>query len=220
MGPNPFIKNSDTRIYSNDMVKYPSYLSQLVSFLKRLPGIGFKTAEKLAFELLSWDEEQLKALGNVFYETAAARSFCSQCFCLKESSLTQCDFCSSTRDTSTLCIVASQKDVFFLERSKVFKGRYYTLGSLLSPMTGQHIPPQRVAALKHYIQVLSPKEIILALDATLEGDATALFLKQELEGASFSGSISRLALGLPVGLSFDYVDVSTLSRAFSGRSLY
>ncbi|WP_201456884.1 recombination mediator RecR [Chlamydia sp. 17-3921] len=202
------------------MVKYPHYLSKLISFLRKLPGIGFKTAEKLAFELLSWDDEKLKALGNVFHETQTTRSHCSQCFCLKESSLTDCDFCSQERDASILCVVAAQKDVFFLERSHIFKGHYHVLGSLFSPITGKHVDIQRISILKQRIEILSPKEIILALDATLEGDATALFLKQELEALSFKGTISRLALGLPVGLSFDYIDTGTLARAFSGRSLY
>ncbi|SPN73443.1 Recombination protein RecR,recombination protein RecR,Recombinational DNA repair protein (RecF pathway),recombination protein RecR,Toprim domain [Chlamydia serpentis] len=200
------------------MIKYPDYLSKLIFFLRKLPGIGFKTAEKLAFDLLSWDSEQLKILGDAFHDVAHDRSYCSSCFTLKESTETSCHFCTKERDNGSLCIVASPKDVFFLERSKVFKGRYYVLGSLLSPITGKQIENQRLLLLKAQIESLCPKEIILAIDATLEGDATALFLKQELE--HFSISISRLALGMPIGLSFDYIDSGTLARAFSGRHSY
>ncbi|BAE81296.1 recombination and repair [Chlamydia felis Fe/C-56] len=200
------------------MLKYPDYLSKLISFLRKLPGIGFKTAEKLAFELLDWEQDQLEALGKAFSELSIARSHCPCCFCLKNFPESQCEFCQNNRDTSTLCIVASPKDIFSLERSQVFKGHYYVLGTLLSPLTGKHIEEERMRLLKQRIEFLNPKEIILALDATLEGDATALFLKQEL--AYSLASISRLALGLPIGLSFDYIDSGTLARAFSGRNPY
>ncbi|ANH79041.1 recombination mediator RecR [Candidatus Chlamydia sanziniae] len=200
------------------MIKYPDYLSKLIFFLRKLPGIGFKTAEKLAFELITWEKEQLEALGQAFEEISIVRSNCSQCFSLKEAPEADCHFCTKERDPSSLCVVASQKDVFFLERSKIFNGHYYVLGSLLSPITGKHIDTQRLFLLKQRIETLSSKEIILALDATLEGDATALFLKQEL--VTLPIFISRLALGLPVGLSFDYIDSGTLARAFSGRHPY
>ncbi|AAP05227.1 recombination mediator RecR [Chlamydia caviae] len=200
------------------MLKYPDYLSKLISLLRKLPGIGFKTAEKLAFELLDWDQDQLEAMGQAFSEVSAARSHCSTCFCLKNLPESNCEFCQNNRDTSTLCIVATPKDIFSLERSQIFKGHYYVLGTLLSPITGKHIDVERIGLLKQRIEFLKPQEIILALDATLEGDATALFLKQEL--AFSSASISRLALGLPIGLSFDYVDSGTLARAFSGRNPY
>ncbi|WP_348664029.1 recombination mediator RecR [Chlamydia vaughanii] len=200
------------------MLKYPDYLSKLISFLRKLPGIGFKTAEKLAFELLEWDQDQLEAMGQAFSEVSAARSHCSTCFCLKNLPESACDFCQEGRDTATLCILATPKDVFAFERSQIFKGHYYVLGTLLSPISGKHIDSERMNLLKQRIEILKPKEIILALDATLEGDATALFLKQEL--ASASVSISRLALGLPIGLSFDYIDSGTLARAFSGRNPY
>ncbi|SYX08966.1 Recombination protein RecR,recombination protein RecR,Recombinational DNA repair protein (RecF pathway),recombination protein RecR,Toprim domain [Chlamydia poikilotherma] len=200
------------------MLKYPDYLSKLISFLRKLPGIGFKTAEKLAFELLDWDQDQLEAMSQAFYEVSSARSHCSTCFSLKNFPDSNCEFCQTNRDTSKLCIVATPKDIFSLERSQIFKGHYYVLGALLSPITGKSIDKARMNLLKQRIEFLKPKEIIIALDATLEGDATALFLKQEL--ADFSVSISRLALGLPIGLSFDYIDSGTLARAFSGRNPY
>lgn len=200
------------------MTKYPSYVAKLISFLRKLPGVGFKTAEKLAFELLEWDGEQLEAIGQAFTEISTARCHCPTCFCLKNFPDSPCDFCDSSRDSTKLCILATPKDVFSFERSQVFHGHYYILGTLLSPITGKHIHEERLQLLKHRVQTLKPKEIIIALDATLEGDATALFLKQELASADIS--ISRLALGLPIGLSFDYIDSNTLARAFSGRNPY
>ncbi|ANG66506.1 recombination mediator RecR [Chlamydia gallinacea] len=200
------------------MVKYPSYISKLISLLRKLPGVGFKTAEKLAFELLEWNEEQLQGIGQAFMEIASSRCHCPTCFCLKNLPESPCDFCQESRDPTILCILATPKDVFSFERSRVFRGHYFILGTLLSPITGKHIQDERLQLLKQRIQTLKPKEIIIALDATLEGDATALFLKQEL--ISVDISISRLALGLPIGLSFDYIDPNTLARAFSGRSPY
>lgn len=200
------------------MLKYPDYLSKLISLLRKLPGISFKTAEKLAFELLEWDQEQLESISQTLLQIATTRSHCPTCFCLKEHTESPCVLCHANRDTSSLCVLATSKDVFAFERSRIFQGHYYVLGSLISPITGQHIHPDRMHSLKQRIESLQPKEIVLALDATLEGDATALYLKQEL--SSFSIPISRLALGLPIGLSFDYIDSGTLARAFSGRNPY
>ncbi|MBQ8499040.1 recombination mediator RecR [Chlamydia sp.] len=200
------------------MLKYPDYISRLISLLKKLPGIGLKSAEKITFELLEWDPQQVEAIGLALQEFSTAHAACSNCFCLKDNPDSACSFCSKDRDSSLLCIVATPKDVFSFEKSKIFKGHYFVLGNLLSPITGKRLSPEKLKALKQKIEVLSPKEIIVALDATLEGDATALFLKQEFSNLPIK--ISRLALGMPVGLSFDFVDVSTLSRAFSGRNCF
>lgn len=200
------------------MLQYPGYLAKLISFLRKLPGIGFKSAEKIAFELLSLPDQEIQKISETFQALAQDRSYCETCFHLKNSTESPCAICDTNRSCDCLCIVATVKDVFSLERSKVFKGRYFVLGSLFSPIHDIHINPQRIVALKQQIAKIQPKEIIIALDATLEGDATALFLKQELSSPHVS--ISRLALGLPMGVSFEYVDSGTLSRAFSGRSVY
>ena len=198
------------------MLKYPDYIAKLISFLKKLPGIGFKSAEKIAFELLDWDPAQVEAMGLAIQEFSTSHTTCPDCFCLKANKTTPCDFCSESRDSSSLCIVATPKDVFSFERSKIFKGHYFVLGNLLSPITGKHLSLEKLAILKQRIEDFSPQEIIIALDATLEGDATALFLKQEFSHLPIK--ISRLALGMPVGLSFDFVDTNTLAKAFAGRN--
>ncbi|AHH22900.1 recombination protein RecR [Chlamydia muridarum str. Nigg] len=200
------------------MLKYPDYISKLISFLKKLPGIGFKSAEKIAFELLEWDPSQVEAMGLAMQEFSASHATCPDCFCLKTSKTSSCDFCSESRDSSFLCIVATPKDVFSFEKSKIFKGRYFVLGNLLSPITGKHLSLEKLNILKQRIEDFAPKEMIIALDATLEGDATALFLKQEFSHLPIK--ISRLALGMPVGLSFDFIDSNTLARAFSGRNCF
>lgn len=200
------------------MLKYPDYISKLISFLKKLPGIGFKSAEKITFELLEWDPSQIEAMAQALQEFSTSHATCSNCFCLKISQTSPCNFCSESRDSSSLCIVATPKDVFALEKSKIFKGHYFVLGNLLSPITGKHLSLEKLAILKQRIEACSPKEMIIALDATLEGDATALFLKQEFSYLPIK--ISRLALGMPVGLSFDFVDANTLARAFSGRNCF
>lgn len=199
------------------MLKYPEYLSELISFLRKMPNIGFKTAEKIAFELLDWSENDLQTFAQSIQSIFKKKSYCSSCFHLKNDDSAPCSFCDTERN-SDLCIVATIKDVFSLERSKVFKGHYFVLGSLLSPIAGNNIDPERLQTLKQQIYKLQPKEIILALDATLEGDATALFLKKEL--INNKSVISRLALGIPMGVSFEYVDAGTLNRAFSGRYVY
>ncbi|WP_213357741.1 recombination mediator RecR [Chlamydiifrater phoenicopteri] len=200
------------------MIKYPQYLFRLISALKRLPGIGYKTAEKLAFEMLLWPEEKLKEVSSAIQDVSEAVSFCSECFCLKDVH-DACSFCSDPdRESEKLCVVASCKDVFLLEKAKVFRGDYHVLGSLLSPITGKKPELVRMQMLKERIQKRRYKEIIISLDATLEGDTTAMFIKEEL--LEYDVAISRLALGIPMGLSFDYVDSGTLARAFSGRNSY
>ncbi|WP_213318386.1 recombination mediator RecR [Chlamydiifrater volucris] len=200
------------------MIKYPEYLFRLISALKRLPGVGYKTAEKLAFEMLLWPESKLQEISSAIHDVSESVSFCSECFCLKEAS-EDCSFCTdSDRESEKLCVVASCKDVFLLEKAKVFRGNYHVLGSLLSPITGKKPELIRVQMLKERIQKKNYKEVIISFDATLEGDTTAMFIKEELMECGVV--ISRLALGIPMGLSFDYVDSGTLARAFSGRNSY
>lgn len=115
----------------------------------------------------------------------------------------------------SICVIASPRDAFAIEETREFNGLYHVLGGVLSPMEGFHPEKLTIGILKDRIAQLQIKEVIIALDSTLEGDATALYLKREL--APFSVQVSRLAFGLPMGSSLDYVDGGTLARAFSGR---
>jgi len=195
-------------------MRYPDHLSKIIQVLKRLPGVGNKSAERFAFHLLTWPEEQLKELGAVVASAKEQLKHCSSCGCLMDSA--GCLFClSPKRNPNILCVLASPKDVFSIEETHSYDGLYHVLGGLLSPL--ERMGPEHLSLdmLKERLVHHQVKEVVIALDSTLEGDATALFLKQELE--NYPLQISRLAFGLPMGSSLDYVDGGTLARALSGR---
>lgn len=185
--------------------------------LKRLPGVGNKSAERFAFHLLNWPEEQLSELGTIVSATKKELQQCQDCGCLMDRE--GCYFCrSSQRDSNVMCIIASPRDVFAIEETQEYSGLYHVLNGLLSPLDRRGPEHLSLPKLKKRLASLQVKEIVIALDSTLEGDATALFLKQEL--AYSHVHISRLAFGLPMGSSLDYVDGGTLARALAGRSQF
>lgn len=196
---------------------YPDHLNKLIQVLKKLPGVGQKSAERFAFQLLTWNRHQLDEMARVIQAIPDKLIPCPDCGCLQDNQT--CRFCDLTkRQAETLCILASPRDVFSLEETREYKGLYHVLGALLSPLDQKGPEHLAVERLKERIQSLNVKEVIIALDSTLEGDATALYLKQEL--GDLPVKISRLAFGLPMGSSFDYVDGGTLARAFSGRNQF
>jgi recombination protein RecR len=199
------------------MKKYPTHLIKLIDVLKRLPGVGNKSAERFAFDLIDWPQSHLKEMAAVLDSLRDHLDHCQECGCLvgKEG----CPFCNlDKRDPKLLCIVAYPKDVFALEDTHEYRGVYHVLGNLLSPLEGKGPEQLRLSQLRQRIADLQVKEVVIALDSTLEGDATALYLKKELENSQLS--ISRLAFGLPMGSSLDYVDGGTLARAFAGRARF
>lgn len=197
------------------MLKYPKDLLSLIAHLKKLPGVGKKTAERYAFHLLGWKEEDLKAFSNRLGTLKAQIQSCSECGCLMEG--VQCLFCDDNRrNRSILCMIASPRDVYAIEETGNFRGLYHVLGALLSPLDGKTLDCLNLPLIDHRVEQLGVKEVILALDSTLEGDATSLYLKEHLQK---SGAIvTRLALGLPLGSSLDFVDEGTLSQALLGRT--
>jgi recombination protein RecR len=196
------------------MSKYPSDLLTLIAYLKKLPGIGTKTAERFAFQLLTWPQGQLQNFSEHLATIKEKIKSCPECGCLTDS-LT-CSFCDKERrDCTSLCIIASAKDVYAFEETRTFRGLYHVIGGLLSPLDDRSIECLQLPQLKKRLENLPIKEVILALDSTLEGDATALYLKEHL--STLGLSVSRLAFGLPMGSSLDYIDGSTLARALSGR---
>jgi recombination protein RecR len=198
-------------------MRYPHHLLKLIEVLKRLPGVGNKSAERFAFHLLTWPEEQLRELGRVLSTTKEQLKQCTVCGCLMGDE--GCSFCDlSRRDISVLCVIASPRDVFSIEETHEYHGLYHVLGGVLSPLEQRGPEHLSLYKLKDRLTNLPVKEIVVALDSTLEGDATALFLKQEL--ADYPVQISRLAFGLPMGSALDYVDGGTLARAFAGRGQY
>jgi recombination protein RecR len=193
---------------------YPAHLQKLIEVLKQLPGVGAKSAERYAFQMLSWSESQLSEMGRTISQVRHNIKSCEVCGCLTEA--THCLFCtSSNRSPHLICIIASPRDAFAIDRTNEYRGHYHVLGGLLSPLDGQGPEALELEKLVHRIEQQQVTEVVIALDATLEGDATALFLKQILQ--PFQIEVSRLAFGLPMGSSLDYVDGDTLGRAFSGR---
>lgn len=200
------------------MSKYPSHLLKLIDTLKKLPGVGSKSAERFAFHMLNWNEEQLNEMGEIIKSVPELLQYCDECGCLAESRQ-ECLFCSPSRTmTQTICIIASPRDAFAVEETREYKGLYHVLGGTLSPMDGFGPEKLQLNKLKNRIRAKQISEVIIALDSTVEGDATSLYLKQELE--SLQIQVSRLAFGLPMGSSLDYVDGGTLARAFMGRGRF
>lgn len=199
------------------MAKYPISLQNLIHLLKKLPGVGAKTAERYAFRFLDWKEDDLQLLSHHLAALKKEVLLCPVCGCLTSS--TECEFCDlSKRDTSTICVVASPKDIYAIEETKAFRGLYHVLGGLISPLDGKLPHHLSFDSLKERICQLVVQEVVIALDSTLEGDATSLYLKEHL--SSLPIRISRLAFGLPMGHPFEYADGGTLSRALSGRQQF
>jgi recombination protein RecR len=198
-------------------MQLPSSLQTLIATLRRLPGVGQRTAERYAFQLLEWPLEQQQQLAQAVSQLHTSIQHCTACGCFSEHPL--CPICSSTqRNRAVLCVVGQARDVFAFEQTRAFDGLYHVLGGLLSPMERRGPDSIGIDRLKERIGLLQVTEVILALDTTLEGDATALFLKRELELVGCQ--VSRLAFGLPMGSALEYVDGGTLSRALAGRQQF
>ncbi len=199
----------------SSLMRYPKHLLKVIESLKKLPGVGTKSAERFAFQLISWDSAQLLEIADVFKEIPYKIKSCNECGCLK--GVDDCGFCGpDRRNPSIICVIASARDAFAIDDTGEYKGLFHVLGNLLSPMDGIGPDQINLTKLKNRIQENSIQELVIALDSTLEGDATSLYIKQELETLPIK--ISRLAFGLPMGSSLDYVDGGTLARAFMGRN--
>lgn len=195
-------------------MKYPSELMTLISFLRKLPGIGFKTAERFAFTLLEWKEGDLKNFSSHLATLKEKIRHCPTCYAMIDTPA--CPFCQNPkRNQDLICILSSAKDVFSIEETKVYSGLYHVIDSLLSPLDGKGTESLRLQELKERIERLNVQEVIIALDSTLEGDATSLYLKEEL--SPLVPKISRIAFGLPLGSCLDFVDGGTLARALLAK---
>jgi recombination protein RecR len=195
--------------------KFPEDLLALVAHLKKLPGVGTRTAERFAFEFLNWEPSTLKTLAETLQNLHEKVPPCPTCGCLADRGI--CRFCLN-RDTSSLCILASARDAYAVEETGNYRGLYHVIEHLLSPLDGRHANTLRLDRIEKRIEQHAITEVIIAFDSTLEGDTTALYLKNHLARTNLS--ISRLAFGLPVGSSLEYIDGGTLARALSGRQIY
>lgn len=199
------------------IMRYPAHLLTLITLLKRLPGVGNKSAERFAFQLLDWKSEHLHEIADAIKWIPQKLQHCRECGCLIGEG--RCPFCSETRlNSRALCVIASARDVFSIEETGEYRGLYHVLGGLLSPMEGISPEHLELDKLKKRVLSLNIQEVVIAIDSTLEGDATALYIKRDLESTGVA--ISRLAFGLPMGSSLDYVDGGTLARALSARAKF
>jgi recombination protein RecR len=194
----------------------PESIQNLVTALERLPGIGPKSASRLAFFLLRASDEVAQDLSVALANLKANTAFCSECFNITDAGRERCEVCESTkRDSSLICVVEEALDVLALERTGGFHGKYHVLQGVLSPIEG--IGPDDLKIKQLVARVISGgvKEIILATNPSMEGDATAQYLQTQLK--NFDVHVTRLARGLPVGGDLEYADQNTLLRALSGR---
>lgn len=189
-------------------------VSKLIDEFSKLPGIGRKTAQRLAFHVLSLREDQAFGLANAIVDAKRKTRFCSTCFNITD--VDPCIFCSNEkRDQSTICVVESSKDVIAIEKTREYKGLYHVLHGAISPMDG--IGPDDIK-LKELIQRLSNteiKEIIVATNPTIEGEATAMYISRIVSPLGIT--VSRIAHGIPIGGDLEYADEVTLSKSLEGR---
>jgi len=192
----------------------PDPLNRLVAQLAKLPGIGEKTAQRLAFHILRAPGEYAVDLAQSIREVKEKVHLCTRCFALTDSEL--CNFCRDTRrDERLLCVVESFADLMALERTREFKGRYHVLHGVLSPLEGIGPDQLRIKELLERLGDGKAEEIILATNPDVEGEATALYLTRLLKPMGLR--LSRIAQGLPMGGDMEYADQATLAKALSAR---
>ncbi len=199
----------------------PAPIQRLVSELGKLPGIGNRTAQRLAFHLLRVEADEANALADAIREVKEKIGLCEVCFNLADGP--RCRICSDTRrDGSLICVVEEPGDVIPVERTHEFSGRYHVLGGALSPIDG--VDPDDLKIAQLYARVVTPvadepavREVVLATNPTTTGEATALHIADGLRERAPGLIVTRLASGLPVGSDLEYADEVTLGRALAGR---
>ena len=191
-------------------------LQRLVTELAKLPGIGQRTAQRLAFHILRADPEDAFALAAAIREVKERIGLCEICFNLAEGP--RCTICSDERrDASVICVVEEAGDVIPMERTHEFRGRYHVLGGALSPIDGVEPEDLKIAQLYARVQSGDVTEVVLATNSTTTGEATALHVADGLRSRTPDVTVTRLASGLPVGGDLEYADEVTLGRALAGR---
>ncbi len=193
---------------------YEGAIQDLIDELGRLPGVGPKSAQRIAFHILSADPADVTRLANSLRKVKELVRFCTTCFNVAESE--QCRVCRDTRRTNeVLCVVEEPKDVVAIERTGEFRGRYHVLGGAINPLEGIGPDNLRIRELLQRLGTGEVRELILATDPNTEGEATATYLALMVKPMGIA--VTRLASGLPVGGDLEYADEITLGRAFEGR---
>jgi len=196
------------------MESYTRSMSNLIQALRRMPGLGPKSAERIAFHILRLPQKEAKALAYSILKVKEKIRFCSRCGNLSEEDL--CNICKgSNRDNSIICVVEQPNDILAIEKTFVFKGLYHVLGGALSPLDGIEPSNLRIKELLERLKKERVKEVIIATDSDSEGETTALYLANQLKGRQ--AKVTRIAFGLPAGTNLEYADEVTLSNAIEGR---
>ncbi len=196
------------------MAELPPPIQVLKAALGRLPGIGPRSAERLALHVVQSDAGWVKDLSAALVSAKERIEFCQQCGALTEAQ--PCELCEDPRrDSSVLCVVERPVDVISLEKSNAFRGRYHVLGGQISPLNGIGPEDLRIAELEKRVESPEITELVIALGSDVEGDATSYYLAERFQGHSIK--ITRLAHGLPVGGGLEFADELTIGRALEGR---
>ena len=195
------------------MLHFSKSLTRLLGELKKLPGVGEKTALRLAFHLLK-SPTNVSALAESLAEVNVRVRFCSICFGITEDD--PCSVCTGDRDGSLICVVEEPQDMLAIERSQAFRGRCHVLQGALSPLSGVTPAQLKIAELVRRLEPGGVREVVLATNFSVEGEATALYLTRLLKPLGIR--VTRLAHGIPTGHDLEYVDATTMQRAVEGRS--
>ena len=201
-----------------EVKSYPEALQRIIAYFSHLPGIGGRTAERLALSLMSWRESDLDGFGGQIASLKKDVGFCPVCGYLTNGG-ELCRFCrSEERERSIICVVEQVTQVHTIESSGSFKGLYHVLGGKISPMKGRGPSDLRIAELRERLEGGDVKELLIALSPDVEGEATAHYLAQEFSGMGVS--LSRIAAGVPVGTDLSFADAATLASAIAGRRMF
>ncbi|MCI8348992.1 MAG: recombination protein RecR [Firmicutes bacterium] len=196
------------------MKQYPRPLAKLINELSKLPGIGYKSAQRLAFHILSLEDNEAKGLADAITEAKSEMKYCSVCGNLTDQD--PCVICSdNSRREDIICVVESPRDVAAMERIKEFDGLYHVLNGVISPMDGIGPDDINLKSLIKRLQEKDIKEVIVATNPNIEGEATAMYIARLLKPAGIK--VTRIAHGLPVGGDLEYADEVTLLKAVEGR---
>ena len=195
-------------------MNYPELLEKLISYYKKLPGIGERSAERLAISTIEFSDSEIEEFSNTLKNAKKKLVRCRICGNIADEET--CNICRDTsRDKNIICVVEDYKSIFSFEKSGKFNGNYHVLNGLISPMDDIGPEDINLQSLIDRVEKLKNSELILALKPTIEGEATTLYIKKILEGKNVT--ISRLSYGIPIGAEIDYLDNVTLERALEDR---
>lgn len=195
-------------------MQYTKPLANLIEHLQKLPGIGPKSAQRLAFHLLKMPISEIEKFASAMLTAKETIHYCEECFNMSASN--PCEICTNpNRDSSVICVCAETKDLIAIENTNEYKGKYHVLQGLISPIDGIGAEDIRIKELLHRIANNDIKEVIIALNPSVEGEATSLYLTKLLK--PFNIKITRIAFGIPIGSDIEYADEITLAKAIECR---